>query len=355
LAFAALIHKHQPHAIDYDALAASKDNKHVLETAFAAAEKLGISRLLDIEDMAIPEERSVMTYVSEYFHRFAQQDQNEVAARRAAKFVTFARAMQVRKDDYEKRVKALLEWTNTKIEHLSEHKFGDSLEDAIGASDGLKHHLVQDKPPKIAEKLDIENLFAEIQTELQVNNRSAYVPATEVSLETLETAWTKLQQTETSYAAAVRQNRHRFVKKTESKLTDEQVSEIKASFKHFDANGDDALDKTEFKAASAALSVSFKNDEALEKAFKEVSEGKNSINFDQYSKYMRSLQEDRDSPDQLREAFKLLAGDKANITADQLKQPPLSEDDAKFLISVMPSHKDGGYDYEAYLKAHFHE
>jgi len=261
--------------------------------------------------------------------------------------------MQARRDDYEKRVKALIEWVSNKTDNLSEHKFGDSLEDAIGASDGLKAHLVHDKPPKIAEKLDVENLFAEIQTELQVNNRAAYVPASELSPDALETAWTKLQTTENSYAAAVRTNRHKFVKKAESKLTEEQVSEIKASFKHFDANADDALDKTEFKAAASALSVSFKNDDALDKAFKEVAEGKSSINFEQYSKYMRSLQEDRDSPDQLREAFRMLAGDRPNITGDQLKQPPLTAEDASFLISVMPSHKDGGYDYEGYLKAHF--
>jgi len=240
------------------------------------------------------------------------------------------------------------------MEHFSEHKFGDSLEEAIGASDSLKTHFVQEKPPKLGEKLDVENLFAEIQTELQVNGRSAYTPTEGCSPDALEAVFSKLQTSENSYAAAVRQNRHKFVKKVETQLTDEQVAEIKASFKHFDANNDNSLDKLEFKAASAALSVTFKNDDALDKAFKEVSEGKTGINFEQYSKYMRSLQEDRDSPDQLREAFKLLSGDKAYITADQLKQPPLTADDAKFLISVMPSHKDGGYDYEAYLKAHFH-
>jgi hypothetical protein len=98
----AIVHKHQPHLIDYDKLEA-KNARENLETAFAAAEKLGIARLLDIEDMLVdrPDERSVMTYVSEFFHRFAQQDVREIAARRAQKFCQFARSVQERKNAYE--------------------------------------------------------------------------------------------------------------------------------------------------------------------------------------------------------------------------------------------------------------
>ena len=71
LAFLALIHKHQPQLVDYDSL--SKDNAaQNLEQAFSTAEQqLGIPRLLDVEDLMVdkPDERSVMTYVSEYHRR----------------------------------------------------------------------------------------------------------------------------------------------------------------------------------------------------------------------------------------------------------------------------------------------
>jgi hypothetical protein len=92
LAFCALIHKHQPHLIDYDSLDKNDAAKN-LELAFSVAESLGIPRLLDIEDMLVdkPDERSIMTQVSEYFHRFAQQDVKEVAARRAANFLASPR------------------------------------------------------------------------------------------------------------------------------------------------------------------------------------------------------------------------------------------------------------------------
>jgi hypothetical protein len=66
MAFCALIHKHQPQLIDYDSLNASEASKN-LELAFAAAESLGIPRLLDVEDVNVekPDERSIMTQVAE--------------------------------------------------------------------------------------------------------------------------------------------------------------------------------------------------------------------------------------------------------------------------------------------------
>jgi hypothetical protein len=87
-----LIHKHQPHLIDYASLS-PENAAHNIELAFSVAESLGIPRLLEVEDVNTekPDERSIMTQVAEYFARFAQQDVKEVAARRAAKFLAFTK------------------------------------------------------------------------------------------------------------------------------------------------------------------------------------------------------------------------------------------------------------------------
>ena len=77
LGFAALIHKHRPDLIDFDSLD-PEDKLGNLNKAFDAAEKLGIHRLLDAEDMvkAKPDDKSVMTYVAYYWKAF--QDMNQV-------------------------------------------------------------------------------------------------------------------------------------------------------------------------------------------------------------------------------------------------------------------------------------
>ena len=69
------------------------------------------------------------------------------------------------------------------------------------------------------------------------------------------------------YAIAIRTNRHRFIRKAEAQLSAEQVAEAKASFMHFDQNHDNAMDKLEFKAANAAMSITFKDEKLLDKTF----------------------------------------------------------------------------------------
>lgn len=58
-------------------LAAMKraSNKQRLETAFSVAEsELGIARLLDAEDVDVdkPDERSIMTYVAQFLHKYPE-------------------------------------------------------------------------------------------------------------------------------------------------------------------------------------------------------------------------------------------------------------------------------------------
>jgi len=72
LAFCALIHHFRPHLIQYDSL--NKQNvKENLTLAFDTAEKLGVPRLLDPEDvysLSVPDKNSMMTYLSELYKFF---------------------------------------------------------------------------------------------------------------------------------------------------------------------------------------------------------------------------------------------------------------------------------------------
>ncbi len=108
LALCALIHRHRPDLLNYDAL--PKDDPHACtRTAFQIAEEhLGIPQLLDVEDLCDrpkPDERSVMTYVAQYFHAFSSMEQAEVVSRRVATFADVMQGAWVMQQDYERRAR----------------------------------------------------------------------------------------------------------------------------------------------------------------------------------------------------------------------------------------------------------
>ena len=71
LPFVAIIHHFRPDLIEFDK---DMSNKDACESAFSVAESLGIPRILDVEDICdtpVPDKKIVMTYVAEYFKKFA--------------------------------------------------------------------------------------------------------------------------------------------------------------------------------------------------------------------------------------------------------------------------------------------
>eukprot|EP01105_Mastigella_eilhardi_P001618 TRINITY_DN1190_c0_g1_i5.p1 TRINITY_DN1190_c0_g1~~TRINITY_DN1190_c0_g1_i5.p1 ORF type:complete len:1437 (-),score=320.67 TRINITY_DN1190_c0_g1_i5:63-4130(-) len=85
LGFLALVAKQRPDLVDMSKF--SKQTKREnLEYAFSVAEKLGIAKLLDVDDFfsgSPLDEHSVMTYVSEFFNVCQQEKENATAAARA--------------------------------------------------------------------------------------------------------------------------------------------------------------------------------------------------------------------------------------------------------------------------------
>ena len=77
LPFVAIIHHFHPDLIEFDKEASDRD---ACESAFGVAESLDICRILEVEDIcdnAVPDEKIVMTYVAEYFQKFAGKEDLE--------------------------------------------------------------------------------------------------------------------------------------------------------------------------------------------------------------------------------------------------------------------------------------
>jgi len=355
LGFCALIHRHRPDLINFDSLNKADAEKN-LELAFDVAEKLGIPKLLDVSDLlnvARPDERSVMTYVSEYFLCFASMDVKESAARRVQKFVAFIRSIQEMQNDYETQASQFLSWIESTVDRMNDRSFGDSLEDATRQFAAHKEYLTSEKPAKVGLKLDLEALYANIQTKLAVYGIIAYEVPEGLSTEQIEQSWDKLEQAEKLRGTAVRQNRFKFITKSSSSISEEQTREFEASFVHFDKDGNGSLDKAEFKAALSTLSIPFKNEEAYLKVFNGVSEGAERISRAQFFRYMHEIHEDKDSPEQLKQSFQTLSDQSDTISEQQLRVRPLDTPEIDYLQANMPAVRDGAYDYVSFTNSKF--
>ncbi|KAJ2595824.1 alpha-actinin [Coemansia sp. RSA 1722] len=208
LAFCALIHRHRPDLLDFHALD-KRDARGNMALAFEVAERhLGIAQLLDVEDVvdaAKPDERSVMTYVAQYFHAFSSLSKAETAGRRLGKFSDVMQSVYDMQHDYEARVGRLIaavqaqqgEWRRTHFEAV--------YASARGLSDAFNKYKVTTKRTWTDEKIELDTLLGNIQTKRVTYNLAPFVPKPGFTPHDLEAAWTELAASEVRHRKAINQ------------------------------------------------------------------------------------------------------------------------------------------------------
>lgn len=202
LAFCALIHRHRPDLIDYHAL--SKDNPlENLNTAFDVAEKhLDIPRMLDPEDMVNsvkPDERSVMAYVSSYYHAFSGAQQAETAANRICKVLKVNQENERLMEEYERLASDLLAWIKKTTPWLENRTTDNTLPGTQRKLDEFRDYRRKQKPPKLEDKAKLENSFNTLQTRLRLSNRPAYLPTEGKMVSDIANAWKGLEFAEKGF------------------------------------------------------------------------------------------------------------------------------------------------------------
>lgn len=207
LAFNALIHKHRPDLVNYSQL--SKSNPaYNLNNAFTIAErKLGISRLLEPEDVSVdvPDEKSIMTYVIAFYHYFSKMKDDQVQGKRIAKVVSGA--MHIDKDikQYETLTSKLLDWIRVTIEQLSDRQFANSLQGVQQQLLAFNQYRMNEKTEKFSEKGNLEVLLFTIQSKIRAQNQKPYLPKEGKLISDINRAWTELEKAEHERELALRE------------------------------------------------------------------------------------------------------------------------------------------------------
>uniref|UniRef100_A0A0N5AM27 Spectrin beta chain n=1 Tax=Syphacia muris TaxID=451379 RepID=A0A0N5AM27_9BILA len=205
LAFNALIHAHRPDLINYEALS-PQDPVSNLNNAFDVAEReFEVARLLDAEDVNVahPDEKSIITYVSLYYHYFAKQKSEMTGARRVAKIIGGLMAVDRMQDEYESLCSDLLYWIHHTVAELTDRSFPNSLKGIQELLIQFKNYRTVEKPPKYKEKGDLEALFFTIQTKRKAMHRKPYVPPQGLFMHDIETAWALLDHSESDRQLAL--------------------------------------------------------------------------------------------------------------------------------------------------------
>ncbi|CAJ1082779.1 LOW QUALITY PROTEIN: plectin a [Xyrichtys novacula] len=121
--FNAIIHKHRPSLIDMSQVY-RQSNQENLEQAFSVAERdLGVTRLLDPEDVDVPhpDEKSIITYVSSLYDAMPRVPDIQDGVR--------ANELELRWQEYYELVTMLLQWIRHHILVFEERKFPTSYEE----------------------------------------------------------------------------------------------------------------------------------------------------------------------------------------------------------------------------------
>merc|ERR1711990_645844 len=198
-------------------------------TAFEVAEKyLDIPKMLDAEEIVMtpkPDEKSIMTYVSAYYHAFSGAHQNppesttivipvnaqpvahqpppiqyvEIAANRICKVLKVNQELEKLMNDYENLASDLLAWIKAKKPWLEDRSTDNTLAGCQKKLEEFRNYRRMEKPPRLEQKATLETSFNTLQTKLRLSNRPAYMPTEGKMDSDIHGAWKGLEDAEKGF------------------------------------------------------------------------------------------------------------------------------------------------------------
>uniref|UniRef100_A0A8C1UUJ5 Actinin, alpha 4 n=1 Tax=Cyprinus carpio TaxID=7962 RepID=A0A8C1UUJ5_CYPCA len=147
-------------------------------------------------------------------------------------------------------------------------------------------------------------------------------------------------------------------------ISQEQLHEYRTSFNHFDKDHSGVLQAEEFKACLISLGYDVENNKQGDAEFARIMgivdpNNSGAVTFQAFIDFMSRETTDTDTADQVIASFKILAGDKNYITAEELRRE-LPPDQAEYCIARMapytgPDAVPGALDYMSFSTALYGE
>lgn len=145
------------------------------------------------------------------------------------------------------------------------------------------------------------------------------------------------------------------VSRNMTNLTPVQLEEFEQTFRFFDKDYTNTLSVSEFKYALSSLGIVYDNDR-LECIFYDITFDEDFMSFEQFIRFMVSVTEDKTTPDQLRDSFRTMAGDKPFITELDLRMSQIPMPMIDYLKKTMPRSstiESDAFDYDSFVEDMF--
>ncbi|KXJ17767.1 alpha-actinin-1 [Exaiptasia diaphana] len=203
---------------------------------------------------------------------------------------------------------------------------------------------------------ELELINQQVQTALIFEN-----PHTHYTMEDLRVRWEQLL---TGTAMSINEVENQILTRDSKGITEDQMNEFRASFNFFDKDENGKLEPNEFKQCLVSLGYSLKEGEKGDKEFERLMRivdpnNTKKVTFQAFVDFMTRETADTDTAEQVMESFRILAGDKPYITADELRRE-LPPDQADYCIARMAPYEGrdavpGALDYMSFSTALYGE
>ncbi|XP_070775935.1 alpha-actinin-1 isoform X8 [Enoplosus armatus] len=240
-------------------------------------------------------------------------------------------------------------WIQTKMEEIGRIsiEMHGTLEDQLTHLRQYEKSIVNYKP-----KIDqLEGDHQLIQEALIFDNKH-----TNYTMEHIRVGWEQLL---TTIARTINEIENQILTRDAKGISQEQLNEFRASFNHFDRKKTGIMDAEDFKTCLISIGYNLGENE-FSRIMSIVDPNRMGIvTFQAFIDFMSRETADTDTADQVMASFKVLAGDKNYILADELRRE-LPPDQAEYCMARMapytgPDGVPGALDYMSFSTALYGE